>query len=66
MTTAPAASTDAPTALAPADPAPLQPLLSDAVIVLRAPTQVWSDRDGAVGTAAVHGIYHGTSDMSGR
>lgn len=57
MTTAPAAPTDAPPALA--DPGPLQPLLSDAVIVLRAPTQVWSDRDGAVGTAAVHGIYHG-------
>ncbi|SIS08893.1 glycogen debranching N-terminal domain-containing protein [Microbacterium sp. RURRCA19A] len=57
MTTAPAAPTDAASALA--DPAPLQPLLSDAVIVLRAPTQVWSDRDGAVGTAAVHGIYHG-------
>lgn len=59
MTTAPAASTDATPTLTPADPAPLQPLLSDAVIVLRAPTQVWSDRDGAVGTAAVHGIYHG-------
>ncbi|MFS0794437.1 glycogen debranching N-terminal domain-containing protein [Microbacterium sp. 1P10AE] len=59
MTTAPAASTDASSTTAPADPMSLQPLLSDAVIVLRAPTQVWSDRDGTVGTAAVHGIYHG-------
>ncbi|MFG6279697.1 glycogen debranching N-terminal domain-containing protein [Microbacterium sp. 5K110] len=59
MTTAPAASPAAPLAAAPHDTAPLQPLLSDALIVLRAPTQAWSDRDGTVGTAAVHGIYHG-------
>ncbi|RWR21580.1 amylo-alpha-1,6-glucosidase [Microbacterium enclense] len=60
MTTAPAASPAVPLAAAPSnDAAPLQPLLSDAVIVLRAPTQVWSDRDGAMGTAAVHGVYHG-------
>lgn len=60
MTTA-AASTEALSAAAPSadDAAPLQPLLSDAVIVLRAPTQVWSDRSGTVGTAPVHGIYHG-------
>lgn len=39
--------------------APLQPLLSDAVIVLRAPTQVWSAASGDLGDAAIHGVYHG-------
>ncbi|KAA9105576.1 glycogen debranching N-terminal domain-containing protein [Microbacterium rhizomatis] len=38
---------------------PLQPLLSDAVIVLRAPTQVWSGRGGDIGAAAIDGVYHG-------
>ncbi|MDR2997606.1 MAG: amylo-alpha-1,6-glucosidase [Microbacterium sp.] len=38
---------------------PLQPLLNDAVIVLRAPTQAWSDSSGSIGTAPVHGVYHG-------
>jgi hypothetical protein len=38
---------------------PLQPLLDDAVIVLRAPTQVWSGRDGEVGGQAIDGVYHG-------
>lgn len=37
----------------------LQPLLDDAVVVLDAPTQVWSDRDGDVGGAPIHGVYHG-------
>jgi hypothetical protein len=37
----------------------LQPLLDDAVIALRAPTQVWSDRTGDLGASAIHGIYHG-------
>lgn len=37
----------------------LQPLLDDAVIVLDAPTQVWSDRAGRVGTAPIHGVFHG-------
>ncbi|MEX0151018.1 glycogen debranching N-terminal domain-containing protein [Microbacterium sp. LMI1-1-1.1] len=55
MTTAPAVSS-VETA---SDPAPLQPLLNDAVIVLRAPTQVWSDHTGDIGSAAVHGVYHG-------
>ena len=49
--------------LAPTESAPeaqaLQPLLNDAVIVLRAPTQVWSDRSGDIGAAPIHGIYHG-------
>lgn len=38
---------------------PRQPLLDDAVIVLEAPTQVWSDDEGRIGTAPIHGIYHG-------
>ncbi|MFD6140258.1 glycogen debranching N-terminal domain-containing protein [Promicromonospora sp. NPDC060271] len=38
---------------------PLQPLLSDAVIALRAPTQVWSGRDGDLGGTPVDGVYHG-------
>ena len=37
----------------------LQPLLDDAVIVLQAPTQAWSDEAGDMGSAAIHGIYHG-------
>lgn len=37
--------------------APLQPLLHDALAVLRAPTQVWSSPDGGIGVAPVHGIY---------
>ncbi|MFE7844298.1 glycogen debranching N-terminal domain-containing protein [Microbacterium sp. NPDC057407] len=38
---------------------PLQPLLSDAVIALRAPTQVWSGADGDLGGRAIDGVYHG-------
>lgn len=38
---------------------PLQPLLDDAVILLEAPTQAWSDDVGRMGTAPIHGIYHG-------
>jgi len=41
------------------DTTPLQPLLADAVIVLEAPTQVWSDAAGRIGAAPVHGVYHG-------
>ena len=42
-----------------------QPFLDDQVIVLRAPTQFWSDRSGDAGhaadprAAAIHGLYHG-------
>jgi len=39
--------------------APRQPLLDSAVVALRAPTQVWSDRDGSIGSQPVDGIYHG-------
>jgi hypothetical protein len=36
---------------------PRQPLLHDALAVLRAPTQVWSSQSGALGEAPIHGIY---------
>ncbi|WP_251452001.1 glycogen debranching N-terminal domain-containing protein [Microbacterium sp. Marseille-Q6648] len=38
---------------------PLQPLLHDAVVVLRAPVQVWSDRTGTLGDGAIDGVYAG-------
>lgn len=38
--------------------AALQPLLHDALAVLRAPTQVWSAVDGTLGTAPIHGVYY--------
>ena len=38
---------------------PRQPLLDDAAIVLRAPTQAWSRRCGDMGDAPIDGIYHG-------
>ena len=38
--------------------APLQPLLHDELVVLRAPTQVWSAENGDIGTAPIHGIAH--------
>ncbi|SDQ46617.1 glycogen debranching N-terminal domain-containing protein [Microbacterium sp. cf332] len=38
---------------------PRQPLLDDAVIALRAPTQAWSRASGDMGAAAIDGIYHG-------
>ena len=37
---------------------PLQPLLHDELIVLRAPTQVWSAAGGTIGAAPIHGIAH--------
>jgi len=36
---------------------PLQPLLHDETVILRAPAQAWSARDGAIGSRAIHGIY---------
>ncbi|MFC8683101.1 glycogen debranching N-terminal domain-containing protein [Microbacterium ureisolvens] len=38
---------------------PLQPLLNEATIVFRAPTQTWSGPGGDLGDAAIHGVYHG-------
>lgn len=40
-------------------PLTLQPLLNDAVIALRAPTQVWSAHTGDIGTSPIEGVYHG-------
>jgi glycogen debranching enzyme len=37
----------------------LQPFLSDAVVALCAPTQVWSGRNGDVGGQPIDGVYHG-------
>lgn len=36
----------------------LQPLLDRAVIVLQAPTQVWSDYRGEIGATPIDGVYH--------
>lgn len=36
---------------------PRQPLLHDALTVLRAPTQAWSGADGAMGSSPIDGIY---------
>ncbi|MCY7411810.1 MAG: amylo-alpha-1,6-glucosidase [Salinibacterium sp.] len=36
---------------------PLQPLLNDELVVLRAPTQVWSAPDGTIGSRPIHGVY---------
>ena len=38
--------------------APRQPLLHEETVVLRAPSQAWSARDGSMGTRPIHGIYH--------
>lgn len=37
---------------------PLQPLLHDSTVLLRAPSQAWCARDGDMGTRAIHGFYH--------
>jgi hypothetical protein len=37
----------------------LQPFLHDEVVTLLAPTQVWSDRDGRIGSHGVHGYWTG-------
>jgi glycogen debranching enzyme len=44
---------------------PLQPLLHDSVVVLRAPTQAWSAADGDMGSSPIHGIYHGDTRVIG-
>ena len=38
-------------------PVPLQPLLHDETVLLRAPMQVWSSADGAIGQQPIHGIW---------
>lgn len=37
--------------------APLQPLLHEETVLLRAPAQCWSGSDGDLGSAAIHGLY---------
>ncbi|MET0828166.1 MAG: glycogen debranching N-terminal domain-containing protein [Microbacterium sp.] len=37
----------------------LQPLLNDAVVAMRAPTQVWSGATGDLGACAIDGVYQG-------
>ncbi len=37
----------------------MQPFLSDRVVALTAPTQVWSGSDGDMGSAPIDGIFHG-------
>ncbi|HJP78945.1 MAG TPA: glycogen debranching N-terminal domain-containing protein, partial [Pseudonocardiaceae bacterium] len=39
--------------------APRQPFLHDEFVTLRAPNQVWSDRDGRIGRHGVHGYWTG-------
>ncbi|MEU1972803.1 glycogen debranching N-terminal domain-containing protein [Microbacterium sp. NPDC019599] len=41
----------------------LQPFLSEAVVALRAPTQVWSGRSGDLGAQPIDGIYHGDTRL---
>ncbi|WP_413317665.1 glycogen debranching N-terminal domain-containing protein [Agrococcus sp. 1P02AA] len=36
-----------------------QPLLHDALVVLEAPTQAWSDASGDMGAAPIEGVFHG-------
>jgi glycogen debranching enzyme len=36
---------------------PVQPLLHNETLVLRAPSQAWSSSDGAMGSAPIHGFY---------
>ncbi|MET1017036.1 MAG: glycogen debranching N-terminal domain-containing protein [Leifsonia flava] len=38
-------------------PIPLQPLLHNETVLLRAPMQAWSSPDGSIGERAIHGIY---------
>ncbi|MEV7693826.1 glycogen debranching N-terminal domain-containing protein [Microbacterium sp. NPDC089189] len=40
-------------------PSPRQPLLDDATILLRAPSQAWSRTSGEMGDAPIDGVYHG-------
>ena len=61
VTTDDAAPTEASTEASAARP--LQPLLHDSVVVLRAPTQAWSAADGDMGSSPIHGIYHGDTRM---
>lgn len=54
------------TTTAPIRLAPLQPLLHDGVVTLRAPTQVWSDRNGNIDGHGVHGYWIGDQRVVSR
>lgn len=43
----------------PPKPARIQPLLHDAIIAVRAPSQAWSQHDGDMGSTPITGIFHG-------
>ena len=45
---------------------PLQPLLHDSVVLLAAPSQVWSRADGEVDGHGIHGFYHSDVRVLGR
>ena len=48
-------------------PSAAQPLLHDAVVALRAPTQVWSAQDGGMGgDGSIHGVYVSDVRVLGR
>lgn len=47
-------------------PPPLQPLLHNALVVLKAPTQAWSDELGDMGAQTVHGLYHSNTRVIDR
>ena len=44
---------------------PRQPLLSEATIVLRAPTQAWSSKTGAIGQSPIDGVYFSDTRIVG-
>jgi glycogen debranching enzyme len=44
---------------------PRQPLLNEATIVLRAPTQAWSSRTGAIGESPIDGVYFSDTRIVG-
>ncbi|WP_066522719.1 amylo-alpha-1,6-glucosidase [Curtobacterium ammoniigenes] len=54
------------TTTAPIRLAPLQPLLHDAIVTLRAPAQVWSDRHGDIDGRGVHGYWVGDQRVVSR
>jgi hypothetical protein len=56
-TSRPTTATDTATAAGAAEP--LQPFLAGETVVLKAPAQAWSDSTGAMGAAAIHGVWAG-------
>ena len=54
-----AAAADAASATSAPSAEPLQPFLAAETVVLKAPAQAWSDSTGAMGGAAIHGVWAG-------